>query len=425
MRHFRTLFILLFLSGIVAYAQTASSKLTYKQYIEASVAKKTEIDIFKANKGWAQFNPELGYILGNSMPHDGLDKSFTISTTQQNGARTQVNYKNKPCRINVYGDSFAQCHQVSDGETWEEILAAHFGEPIRNFGVGGYGTYQSYRRLLKEEKTKHNAKNLIFYIWGDDHQRSLLQSRYLAIKAWNDNMEPGYSFHGNFWPYLDFDLTTGQFTEHENKLKKPSHLYKMTDAEWLYANLKDNLALQALLYIQGYTSDFDIEKMTLLAKWMKVNFDANDKDKLAANLENLLNKLGYAANIFILDKLQKYVQVNNKNLLIVIFDPYKVTNAIMMNQPRPDQVLVDYLQKEKFNYFDMNVIHADDFKKGNLSMSEYYSKYFVGHYDPLGNMFFAFSIKNHLVNWLQPKPLTYQNSDQQYIDFKGYLQGVN
>lgn len=424
MQYLKIILAAILLSGVVAFAQTGINKLTYKQYIEASAAKKTEIDIFLGNKGWAQFQPELGYILGNSMPHDGRDQCFTISTVQKNGARTQVNYKSKPCRINVYGNSFAQCHQVSDGETWEEILAAHFGEPIRNFGVGGYGTYQSYRRLLQEEKTKYSAKNLIFYIWGDDHQRSLLQSRYFAIKAWNDKMEPGYSFHGNFWPYLDFDLATGKFTEHDNKLKKPSHLYKMTDAEWLYSNLKDNLALQALLYIQGYTSDIDTEKMTLLAKWLKVDFDATDKDNLSLNLENLLNKFGYAANIFILDKLKMYVQQNNKNLLIVIFDPYKVTNAMIMNQQRPDQVMVDYLQKENFNYFDMNVVHANDFKNGNLSLNEYYAKYFVGHYDSVGNMFFAFSIKNQLVDWLQPKPVTYQNSNQQYIDFKGYLQGV-
>ena len=415
---------MLFFSYASISAQSKTDKLTYEQYIKTNVAKKLEIDIFLAKKGWAQFSSELGYILGNSMPHDGRDKSFTISTVQKNGARTQVNYKDKSCRINVYGDSFAQCHQVSDGETWEEVLAANFGEPIRNFGMGGYGTYQSYRRMLKEESTNCNAKNIIFYIWGDDHQRSLLQSRYMAIKAWNDKMEPGYSFHGNFWPYLDFDLKTGKFTEHDNKLYTPELLYKMTDAEWMYSNLKDNLALQALLFIQGYTSDFDVEKMTQLAKWLKVDFNPNDKKNLVKNIENLLDSYGYAANLYILEKVKAFSAKNNKNLLVVIFDPYKVMSALMMNQPRVDQVMVDYLKKENFNYFDMNVVHAEDFKKGNLSINDYYAKYFVGHYDPMGNMFFANSIKTKIVDWLTPKPITYQNSDKQFIDFKGYLQGL-
>lgn len=420
-----TLLVLILFSCASVYAQQNIEKLTYGQYLKKNVAKKSEIDIFLSNKGtWAQFSSELGYILGNSMPHDGRDKSFTISTVQKSGARTQVNYKDKTSRINVYGDSFAQCHQVSDGETWEEVLAANFGEPIRNFGMGGYGTYQSYRRMLKEEATKHNARNIIFYIWGDDHQRSLLQCRYMAIKPWNDQMDPGYSFHGNFWPYLDFNLETGKFTEHDNKLNTPKQLYKMTDKEWMYTNLADNLALQALLFIQGYTTDFDAVKMTQLATWLKVDFDVNDKANLQKNMEILLNKFGYAANIFILDKVKLYAQKNDKNLLVIIFDPYKVMSALMSDQPRADQVMVDYLKNENFNYFDMNVVHAEDFKKSKMTMTDYYAKYFVGHYDPVGNMFFATSIKNKLINWLSPKPVTYQNSDKQYIDFKGYLQGV-
>ena len=51
--------------------------------------------------------------------------------------RTPHNCEEKACRINTYGNSFTQCHQVSNGEAWQEDLAAHMGEPIRNFGMGG------------------------------------------------------------------------------------------------------------------------------------------------------------------------------------------------------------------------------------------------------------------------------------------------
>jgi len=72
-----------------------------------------------------------------------------------------------------YGDSFTQCHQVSDGETWQEILAAHFGEPIRNFGVGGYGVYQAYRRMRRIEATTDSALYVILNIFSADHVRNL------------------------------------------------------------------------------------------------------------------------------------------------------------------------------------------------------------------------------------------------------------
>jgi hypothetical protein len=50
-------------------------------------------------------------------------------------------------------------------------------------------------------------------------------------------------------------------------------------------------------------------------------------------------------------------------------------------------------------------------------------QYFIGHYNPRGNHFFAFSIKDKLVGWLDPKPITYRQTDPNSIDFKGYLPG--
>ncbi len=127
------------------YAQTAQ-KMSYEQYLRKSVVSKQVIDRFLSGPSWAQFDPELGYILGNYLPADGIDHSATISTVQSDGAGRRTSYVNRKCRINTYGDSFTLCHQVSDAETWQEYLAGHLGEPIRNFGMGGYGVYQAYRR---------------------------------------------------------------------------------------------------------------------------------------------------------------------------------------------------------------------------------------------------------------------------------------
>jgi hypothetical protein len=35
----------------------------------------------------------------------------------------------------------------------------------------------------------------------------------------------------------------------------------------------------------------------------------------------------------------------------------------------------------------------------------------IGHYNPSGNHFFAFALKNSLIEWLDPKPLTYREGD--------------
>jgi hypothetical protein len=79
---------------------------------------------------------------------------------QANGARTRINYAGRKPRINAYGDSYSESEQVNDAETWEEYLAGHLGEPVGSLGVGGYGVYQAYRRMIREEKTEHGAKYL-------------------------------------------------------------------------------------------------------------------------------------------------------------------------------------------------------------------------------------------------------------------------
>jgi hypothetical protein len=88
---------------------------------------------------------------------------------------------------------------------------------------------------------------------------------------------------------------------------------------------------------------------------------------------------------------------------------------------RYDQEIIDFINNNGYAYFDMNEVHLDDFKKFNLTLDEYMDRYFIGHYTPSGNHFFAYAIKDKIVEWLDPKPITYQQSDDKLIRFKGYL----
>jgi hypothetical protein len=398
---------------------------TFKEFIKSAVPTKNELDVFLNKKGvWSKYDSDLGYVLGNSLPLEGIDTSLTISTTQADGPRTMFMYKNNPCRINTYGDSFTQCQQVSDGETWQEYLAAHLGEPIRNFGVGGYGVYQSYLRLLREESSKNAAKYMIFYIWGGDHTRSLLRCRYIATKDWNSKSEPGMKFHGNFWSNIEMDFKTGKLVEKKNPLNTPELLYKMTDPEWMYENLKDDFALQLLLYRNRRISDLDIKKAEKLSKLLNANINFRDTAKREKAVIELLDQYSFKATEYILNKVDAYAKANDKKLMVVLFDPYRVTNSLIQNGTRYDGKIVDFLKKGEFNYFDMNPVHVADYKKFNLNLDDYYKRYFLGHYNPAGNHFFAYSIKDKLVKWLDPKPITYEKSDKKWVDFEGYLETV-
>ena len=70
----------------------------------------------------------------------------------------------------------------------------------------------------------------------------------------------------------------------------------------------------------------------------------------------------------------------------------------------------------------MNLVHVEDFKSFKLSINDYFKRYFIGHYSPAGNHFFAYSIKDRIVEWLDPKPITYEGRRRKMIKFKEYLQ---
>jgi hypothetical protein len=419
---------IIFLDFNFVSAQNEKKMLTYSEYIQQRLPSKEEIRVFLNEDTWAHFDSEMGYILGTYLPHDGIDGSSTISTVQKNGARTSFMYSNKHCRINTYGNSFTQCQQVSDGETWQEYLAAHIGEPVRNYGVGGYGVYQSFRRLLKEERTKDSAEYIIFYIWGDDHIRSLLRCRYILTSEWTEHQRvaegEGKMFHGNFWPNLELNIETGKWVENDNPLKTPKDLYKMTDPSWMLTHLENDLALQMSLFLQNKIQVLpNIQNLKKLSHFLGLDINLDLADQLKDNIRVLLNKYSFEATKYILERVKKYTDSNNKKLMVVIFDPYTVTKPLLQlnKSTRYDQEIVDYLSANKIENFDMNLVHVADFKLFKLSTDEYFKKYFVGHYNPTGNHFFAYSIKPSIVNWLTKKPVPYSNKREKNINFKDYL----
>ncbi len=395
-------------------------KPTFVEYLRASAVPRDVIETFLHGPSWARFDPELGYVLGNFLPTDGIDGSATISTARPDGARTAFLYIDRPCRINTYGDSFTQCHQVSDGETWQEYLAAHLGEPIRNFGMGGYGAYQAYRRMVREERTDHGAEYLILYIWGDDHIRSLLRCRHALIYPRWDH-QGGRMFHNNFWPNIEVDLNTGRLVERENLLPTPESLDRMCDAEWMVEHLEDDLALQLAVFKRGDIRDLDRPRVERLAAHLDYPMDWGDEGRLRSQAGGLLDRYSLRATRLVLEKARDFAEANGKKLMVVLFDPYRAMEQMRRGEERYDREIVDYLDAEGFTTFDMNEVELQDYRRSGLPHDDYMKQYFIGHYNPRGNHLFAYSIKDEVVEWLDPKPITYRKPDPDAVDFRGYL----
>jgi hypothetical protein len=288
--------------------------------------------------------------------------------------------------------------------------------------MGGYGAYQAYRRMVREEQSDHGAKYLIFYIWGDDHIRSLLRCRHAIIyPKWDD--KGGRMFHNNFWPNLELDLETGKLVEKENLLPTPESLHRMCDPAWMVEHLKDDIALQLYAFSLGYVGDLDRQRIDKLAAHLNFQMNWDDAASLKAQAGRLLDRYSFRATRNVLDKAREFATQHEKKLMVVLFDPYRAMAEMRQSGKRYDQEVVDYLAAEGFDFFDMNEVHLRDYQRYNVAFSDYMKQYFIGHYNPRGNHFFAFSIKGKIVGWLDPKPITYRRTDPSSVDFKGYLPG--
>jgi hypothetical protein len=254
-----------------------------------------------ANNQWAKFDPELGYVPKDSIQPDGIDGSLSVYRYGPNGQRKTIHYADRPCRINCYGDSFTQCHQASDGETWQEHLAAHLGEPIRNFGVGGYGVFQAFARLRRMEQTACKARWLIFNIFDDDHERSLMPWRSFLIN-WRRSDDV---FHGTPWTHLRVNLDSGLWEEIPDPCPTPDSLGQMLDFEPARAIPADNEIVQLRAMVEG-VPDVPQQRIRRLAEWVKLKFDFTDAATRRKSSAEPATTVARKSTYYVLEKLRQF-----------------------------------------------------------------------------------------------------------------------
>ena len=197
----------------------------------------------------------------------------------------------------------------------------------------------------------------------------------------------------------------------------------MTDPEFMLENLWDDLMVQLhLLARDMVNTGVDVKGLSRLAEILGLpEVDLSSPERMMHSAGMLRNSYSFEATKYILEKSAEFCRKRGKKLLVVHFDPYGVMKQLVMGEERYDREVIDVIQTQKIRYFDMNQVHVDDYRQFNLSLEEYMDRYFIGHYNPSGNHFFAYALKDELVDWLEPNPITYQKDDSKLIRFKGYL----
>jgi len=286
-----------------------------------------EVDDWLAGKAFpfAKYSSQFGWLLPDAYFRDGVDGSTSVYTYRQpDGERTMGNYANMPCRINTYGDSFTQCHQVSDNETWQEYLAAHLQEPVRNFGIGGWSVYQAYLRMLKEEQ-RTPAEYIIFNIYDDDHRRNLDSWRNIRVRKHARFIEPTL-------PHVRVNVKNGTFEERPNPCPTPESLYDLCDLDKTCELFRDDFVLQVMLAHKNATmaNPFQSYKDVMaLASTHGIETAIETNQHLSDTANELQSHAALFSSQKIVEKIEAFARANGKNVLYVLsFPPTSVARRI-------------------------------------------------------------------------------------------------
>ena len=378
---------------------------TAREYLKGILYTRDEVQQWLELKAFpfAKYSAEFGWLLRDARFHDGVDGAINTYTYGPLDERITIHYRDQPCRINTYGNSYTQCHQVSDGETWQELLASHLQEPIRNFGVGGWSVYQAYLRLLREE-LRNPAEVLILNIYQDDHFRNLDSWRNIRAKKHQRFIEPTL-------PYVEVDVKTDTFVEHPNPCPTPESVYHLCDFDWIYDRFKDDFALRIMLEHANAKSpnpSLDYKETMQLAATHGIITRVDTGKEFSTAADALHQLSAYFSTERIIEKLEAYAREQKKKVLYVLSYPAQYIARTVKEGQRRDQPFVEFMRRKKLPMVDLMQAHLDEFSlyKGNIN--DYLKNYFVGHYNPRGNFFTSFAIKAQLVEMLNPKPRPYQ-----------------
>lgn len=337
----------------------------------------------------------------------GQDGRAVVATIDADGARRRTRYATAP-RINSYGDSFTHGDQVDDHETWQERLGQRLLEPIRNFGLGGGSVFQTFRRMRKEEIGTNAGEYVLFYLWGDDHLRSILGGAY-PVLGFLGNARMQYA--GVAHPHLSMDLASGDIRENEAAFPSPESVAVLGDLDWLVHRFASDPVVQLVLYgghpanrswgpridtIDEAAADRLAEILDFSDPWRRAS------DRRAAARE-LLDRYSLRATIHVIDSVLRFADAHGRRVMFLLLDPFRSVPELLDTGTRYDQVVVDHLRDVGATSFDMTRIHVDESRARGEAWARRRAALFVPgarHYNPAGNEFFAASLEPRLVDLL-------------------------
>ena len=264
--------------------------------------------------------------------------------------------------------------------------------------------YQAYLRMRLVEAT-HPARYIILNVWDDDSFRN--------IDAWRTIRFGSKTPCGYTLPHLHVDPTEGTVEERRNICATPESVAQLGDHGWVCKTFAGDPVLAAVANdteVRAYPRPGVTEGSLDRRDSQKVQTSVGIPPVVGAraDLQAQLTSAALQSTIWVLQQAEEFCTAHGKELMVVLSHSSAGVAAALEGKPKWDQELADFVSSRPYRSVDLRDAHVADYALlSSLTIAEYLSRYYIGHYNPSGNFFFANAVRGLLVDWLDPKPLPY------------------
>jgi len=211
-------------------------------------------------------------------------------------------------------------------------------------------------------------------------------------------------------PYCKVDFKNQQLIEFENPCPTPESVYNLCSIDETYQLFKDDFVLKTMMTHakpKDENSGLKYQEIMKLSQTHGIETQLDTNSTVSEIANEYHRRCALFSTKMIIEKIVDYCNENEKTLLFVLSYPSRYIAQSYASNRRWDRELVDFIDKKGLPCVDLYNAHIDEFKQYNIEMASYLEKYFIGHYNPLGNFFCAQAIRDKLIDALKPKPRSY------------------
>ena len=215
-------------------------------------------------------------------------------------------------------------------------------------------------------------------------------------------------------PFMKVDLKNRTITEHPNPTPRQEDFYKLCNLDETYEIFKDDFVTRIRIAhnkAEERNENLDYKEIHALTQTHGIETSLDSNATMSKVVSAYHRECALFSTEKIIDKIEKFASWKSIKRFSMYCPIRPDTLPRLMKRDRGGiRASLIIINSKNLSLVDLGQAHFEEFRQFSIKLKDYLEKYFIGHYNPLGNMFCAQAIQGKLAEMMDPKPVPY-NTD--------------